>query len=298
MTSRSIFSPAFQRRLAKTALRRHPPNLRSLHTTSLLLGKHNLAPREMPPPTALSALLSRLSLPPNPALHAVLVSCLTHPSYNPLPTNSTGTTSSETTTESEAPHDIESNELLCALGNSLLGLFASEHLAHLYPLLPTEALKSAVTAYVGPKACFSVARELGVGVQAGGNTGAVGQGPGMISAGVALRWTRTGERERDGAREQPERTPVAKRFRKYVGDEAVGGEDDKAWHRTNKKESFEEIIATSVKAFVGLIYQEQVSGVVLLQTPSFAPAMIDAASLCFVLSRFSSFDRSYPLPDD
>ncbi|TFY73580.1 hypothetical protein EWM64_g10432, partial [Hericium alpestre] len=47
------------------------------------------------------------------------------------------------------------------LGNSLLGLFAAEHLNTSYPHLPTRALKAAVSAYVGPMTCASVAREMG-----------------------------------------------------------------------------------------------------------------------------------------
>ena len=93
-----------------------------------------------------------------------------------------------------------------------------------------------------------------MGVQAGGNTGQPHQGQGMPSAGVALRWrkgvTRSGE---------PEKTPVAKRFRKHSAEDDSGGEQvDGAWHRIRKKESFDEMVATSVKAFIGLIYQEQV----------------------------------------
>ncbi|CAD6573809.1 MAG: hypothetical protein TREMPRED_000920 [Tremellales sp. Tagirdzhanova-0007] len=234
MTPRCLLTPAWQRRLAKAASHRPPAPSRFIQADSALpIGKNNLAPREVPHPASLSALLSRLSLPSNPGLHSALIACLTHPSY--------------------LSSQEETNEILCSVGNSLLGLFASEHLSHLYPLLPTEALKSAVTAYVGPKACVSVARELGVAVQAGGNMGQPQQGQGMPSAGLALRWRKRVERSAE-----PEKTPVAKRFRKYSAeDESAGEQVDEAWHRLRKKDSFEEVVATSVKAFIGLIYQEQ-----------------------------------------
>ncbi|KAK4685359.1 large subunit ribosomal protein L44, partial [Tremellales sp. Uapishka_1] len=178
-------------------------------------------------PQALSALLSRLSLPPTPTLHSALLSCLTHPSFL-LP---------------ESEETVDSNSILDPLGNSLLGLFASEHLSTLFPNLPTEALKSAVTAYVGPSACTSVARELGVGAQGGGNSGVAGQGRGMASAGVAVRWTRALKEDK------PETTPVAKGFRKH----------EEGHRRWEKKATFEDAVASTVRAFVGLIYQEQVS---------------------------------------
>ena len=80
------------------------------------------------------------------------------------------------------------------------------------------------------------------------------QGQGMPSAGLALRWRKRVERSAE-----PEKTPVAKRFRKYSAeDESAGEQVDEAWHRLRKKDSFEEVVATSVKAFIGLIYQEQV----------------------------------------
>ena len=53
------------------------------------------------------------------------------------------------------------NANLATLGNSLLGLFATEYVHALYPHLPTRVLKAAVSAYVGPTTCASVAREMG-----------------------------------------------------------------------------------------------------------------------------------------
>jgi dsRNA-specific ribonuclease len=172
-----------------------------------------------PAPTALSALASRLSLPPNSALHPQLLACLTHPSY--------------TTTTPTA-----SNSLLTPLGNNLLGMFATEHLAQLYPLLPTSALQNAVSAHVGPAACFSIARELGVGV-----TG----GQGGFSQGIPVRWIR-----KDRGEVAPESVPVAPGFRDNVS--SVTRE---------RREGFEDVVADTVRAFVGLVYQELVSHHVL-----------------------------------
>jgi len=105
-----------------------------------------------------------------------------------------------------------------------------------------------------------------VAVQAGGNLGEVGKGQGMPSAGVALRYRRAqGDDEGDGIGVgevgEMDKTPVAGRFRKYAatGKGDNGGGADSGWYRGSKKETFEEMIASSVKAFVGLIYQEQVS---------------------------------------
>lgn len=54
------------------------------------------------------------------------------------------------------------NGMLSSLGNSLMGLFAAEHLNASYPHLPTRVLKAAVGAYVGHQTCTNVAQEIGV----------------------------------------------------------------------------------------------------------------------------------------
>jgi len=184
------------------------------------IGRRTLASLEssVPAPTALSALASRLSLPPNPALHPQLLACLTHPSYANARESETPT---ETTTAS--------NSLLAPLGNTLLGLFASEHLAQVYPLLPTAALQNAVQAHVGQAACFSIARELGVGV-----TG----GYGGQSQGIPVRWVR---REKSAV----EHVPLAHGFRER--DDGI---------KKERSQGFEDVVADTVKAFVGLVYQE------------------------------------------
>lgn len=54
-----------------------------------------------------------------------------------------------------------SNAQSAAIGNSLLGLFATEYLHAKYPYLPTRVMKAAVSAHVGPLTCDSIAREMG-----------------------------------------------------------------------------------------------------------------------------------------
>lgn len=55
----------------------------------------------------------------------------------------------------------KTNAQLSVLGNTLLGLFASEFLQFKYPYLPTRVQKQALTAHVGPATCASVANEIG-----------------------------------------------------------------------------------------------------------------------------------------
>ncbi|EPQ25959.1 uncharacterized protein PFL1_06415 [Pseudozyma flocculosa PF-1] len=57
------------------------------------------------------------------------------------------------------------NRALSTVGNSLLGMMASEYLHLRYPNLPTRVLKAAVAAYVGPSTLADVAGEIGLGGQ-------------------------------------------------------------------------------------------------------------------------------------
>jgi large subunit ribosomal protein L44 len=235
-----------------------------------------------PAPTALTALLSRLSLPPSPSLRSALITCLTHPSFaSGSSSASSSSSSSSAKTQPSAEH--ETNDILSSLGNSLLGLFASEHLASVFPHLPTEALKSAVTAYVGPRACYSVARELGVGV--GGAE--VGQGVGPANSGLNIRFNRA------EVRFQVERMPVARRFKKYEVEEETNEVE-----LESRRESFEEVVATAVRAFVGLIYQEQVSashGVILSSRADIRQGMHAAREFthAYFLSRHLDMTRLF-----
>jgi large subunit ribosomal protein L44 len=110
-----------------------------------------------PPPAALHALAARVGLAgvlADDAPAALLAAC-THPSFVEYwRTNARGTERATGT-----PAD---NANLAATGNALLGLFASEWLHASFPHLPTRVLKAAVSAYVGPLTCASVAKEMGV----------------------------------------------------------------------------------------------------------------------------------------
>ncbi|WVW82268.1 hypothetical protein I302_104274 [Kwoniella bestiolae CBS 10118] len=269
MSSRPVFPPSLARRLAKRRLQ--PTSTRPLHTSSPILNiSAKPEPSSIPPSTALSALLSRLSLPSDTSLHPTLISCLTHPSYYSY--------QSQSQQQSEELPELEivdfsssssiskgDNELLSTLGNSLLGLFASEHISSLYPLLPTQAIKNAITAYVGPSTCLSVARELGVSVQGGGNMGQPGLGRGSNSAGLPIRWSKVYIQEKnyqDNVQGEnvpsrgPEKVPVARRFQKFL--ERDNKDESESESRISKRrENFEDVVAATVRAFVGLIYQEQ-----------------------------------------
>ncbi|KZT27858.1 60S ribosomal protein L3 [Neolentinus lepideus HHB14362 ss-1] len=54
-----------------------------------------------------------------------------------------------------------SNANLASLGNSLLGLFASEYVGASYPYMPTNIMKAVVSGYVGSKTCAAIASEIG-----------------------------------------------------------------------------------------------------------------------------------------
>lgn len=188
-------------------------------------------PSHLPIPTSsLAAVLARLGLPATEALQHALVVALTDISYDPskLPASIQGAVVEPITT-------TENNALLAALGNSLLGLYASEALATMYPNLPTRALKALVSLHVGPQACFDVAKTLGVGVTNGpyDSDGSVRGGEAnagrsrkrsTASAGVPVRWVRA-EREEGGSK---------------------------------RRTTWEEVVARSVRSFVALIYQEKV----------------------------------------
>lgn len=234
LTARSV-SSVWQRRLAKTPLRRYAP-VRALSSTAPVLKQKRLpAPEDPYTPPALSAMLARLSLPPSPKLQASLLACLTHPSFTKV---------DEAGNPIDSTFETETNELLASLGNSLLGLFASEEIAARYPNMPSTALSSAVTSFVGPAALVSVGRELGIGVQ---NEGA----PKINNQvqGLPIRWRRA------SALAALADTPVSMNFRESYHDRAQRLDKE----RQKKKDGWEEGVASVVRAFVGLIYQEQVS---------------------------------------
>lgn len=193
-------------------------------------------PENLPiPRSALAALGARLELKEG-GEDKVLV-CLTDRSWDeskvkslrrPVDESEEGgesTTSStkvdgDTTVVSSSPASASpNNQVLSSLGNALLGLFTSEHLSTLYPNLPTRVLKSSVSAYCGISACSSVGRELGVGVNVSSSEGS-GKTKLGKAEGLRVRWVRNQE----GVR----------------------------------KRGWEDVMADSVRALVGLVYQERV----------------------------------------
>ncbi|KAK0535492.1 54S ribosomal protein L3 mitochondrial [Tilletia horrida] len=171
--------------------------------------------------------------------------------YLPLPT-------SVAHSGSNAPEPLH-NASLANLGNSLLGLFALEHLHLRYPQIPTRVLKAALAAYVGPSTAADVAMELGL-------------------QGSIIRWDESRvevlpDLKINPARPRTEAGPIAmledaaarmrkrsqdlavermtRRRKGFVGAEGeLKGEDDGSALR--KKDIF----ASAVRALVAVIYQE------------------------------------------
>lgn len=101
------------------------------------------------PQSAFTALAHRIGLAQVLSNKEIEQAC-THPSYLPFYSK-----------HNPDEQSLNANGNLATLGNSLLGLFASEFLHTSYPHLPTRVLKAAVSAYVGPQTCASVAKEIG-----------------------------------------------------------------------------------------------------------------------------------------
>jgi large subunit ribosomal protein L44 len=103
-----------------------------------------------PTPASLSAFAHRLGLAPILDTAALTQQVCTHPSFVPFH-------------QRYYPNETApaSNAQLAALGNSLMGLFASEYLHAQYPYIPTRVLKALVTAHVGPLTTATVAQEMG-----------------------------------------------------------------------------------------------------------------------------------------
>ncbi|KAG9127537.1 hypothetical protein FRC07_012553 [Ceratobasidium sp. 392] len=133
-----------------------PPEGISSNPASTKFDAKVWASLQPPPLSALSALAARLRIPVSDsnAKSAItlplLAQAVTHPSFIPLH-------------QHYYPHELPPahNGMLAALGNSLMGLFATEWLAATYPHLPTLVLKAAVSACVGPASACAVAREWG-----------------------------------------------------------------------------------------------------------------------------------------
>ncbi len=103
-----------------------------------------------PHPAALTAFAHRIGLASVLAAPEPIQQACTHPSFLPL-------------YERHNPSKPvpASNANLSYLGNSLLGLFATEYINAAFPHLPTRVLKAAVSAYVGPTTCATIAKEMG-----------------------------------------------------------------------------------------------------------------------------------------
>lgn len=161
--------------------------------------------------------------------------------------------------EKLSPNDT--NELLSQLGNSLLGLIASEHLSTLYPHLPTRALKAAVTSYVGQPSLASLARELGVGVSAfGSSSGAAIPSLENAVSGQEVGNNGRGKIARGGAGHKVEGGVEIRWIRQEapVGG-VLEGQDVKGGRgKRDKRQTWEGVVADVVRSFVGLVYQEQV----------------------------------------
>lgn len=103
-----------------------------------------------PPPSALSAFASRIGLSSVLSTTELIQQACTHSSYVAFHQHH----------YPSEPAPI-SNAQLATIGNSLMGLFATEHINATYPYLPTRVLKAAISAHVGSMTCASVANEMG-----------------------------------------------------------------------------------------------------------------------------------------
>ena len=100
-----------------------------------------------PPSTALSAFAHRIGLASILTSTDLIQQVCTHSSFLTL---------------YHHPINVpKTNAQLSTLGNSLMGLFATEYIHAKYPYLPTRVLKAAVTAHVGTTSCASAAQEMG-----------------------------------------------------------------------------------------------------------------------------------------
>ena len=134
----------------KEAVAPKPSSSKTAHTPHFF-DPESWAALQPPNPAALNAFAHRIGLGkvlPSPA-EGIRQAC-THPSFLSL--------HAKHRPKDPAP---ATNSNLATLGNSLLGLFATEHVNATYPHLPTRVLKAAVSAYVGSSTCTNVANEMG-----------------------------------------------------------------------------------------------------------------------------------------
>ncbi|KAJ3968406.1 ribonuclease III domain-containing protein [Lentinula raphanica] len=154
-----------QRRLASTTarlasslstahLQKFPPKellyIKGREIPTATIDPDTWASLQSPPPTALSAFAHRIGFSSVLNSTEAIQQVCTHPSFVQL-------------LKQHKPHEQEpaTNAQLAAIGNSLMGLFATEYIRATYPYLPTRVMKAAVTAHVGPLPCANVAQEMG-----------------------------------------------------------------------------------------------------------------------------------------
>ncbi|KAJ8095268.1 54S ribosomal protein L3 mitochondrial [Marasmius tenuissimus] len=151
-----------QRRLLSTATRissvstshlpKFPPkeSLFVPGTEATTFNPDEWAALQPPPPSALSAFAHRIGLSSVLDSTDTIQQACTHHSFLQLYQQHKPRASTPAT-----------NAQLAAIGNSLMGLFATEYVRASYPYLPTRVLKAAVSAHVGSLTCANVAQEMG-----------------------------------------------------------------------------------------------------------------------------------------
>ncbi|KAE8234829.1 hypothetical protein CF326_g125 [Tilletia indica] len=174
--------------------------------------------------------------------------------YLPIPTSLTSSGSSK------SPSEQLHNAGLSNLGNSLLGLFASEHLHLRYPHIPTRVLKAALASYAGPSTSADVAFELGV------QGSLIRWDPTRLQASAAPNVDPSKPRTESGLAAALEDAAVKERQRKvdvmlarmnrrkkgFVGTEGElqAADDGSATYRR------QDVFASVMRALVAVLYQE------------------------------------------
>ncbi|KAH7890768.1 ribonuclease III domain-containing protein [Phlebopus sp. FC_14] len=150
--SRRLYSTASKLAVSSSHLKQFPPKEAATRPDGkqIVFNPETWAALQPPPPSALVAFSHRIGLANVLESPDVVRRACTHKSFLNLHAKYYPT--------SPAP---STNAQLETLGNSLMGLFASEYLHASYPHLPTRVLKAAVSAYVGPLTCASVSHEMG-----------------------------------------------------------------------------------------------------------------------------------------
>ncbi|KAG6327475.1 hypothetical protein ID866_11614, partial [Astraeus odoratus] len=148
--SRRLYSTASQLAVSTAHLKRFPPKEATARAARSRFDPETWAALQPPPPSALMAFSHRIGLGSVLTTPEAVQRACTHKSFLDLHT---------TYYPLSPPPPTNAN--LAALGNALMGLFATEHLHASYPHLPTRVLKAAVSAHVGPLTCASVAQDMG-----------------------------------------------------------------------------------------------------------------------------------------